>query len=215
MGSNVNTLSVYEDLSSNWIDNDQDGITDEADEHAYIFGVGGSETKVGIGTSNPEAKLQVGSSVNALIVYDDLSTDGIDNDQDGITDESDEHAYLFGVGGSETNIGIGTSNPEAKLQVGSNVTTLNVFENLSFDGIDNDQDGITDEADEGNYKLGVGTVGNVGIGTATPGELLDVAGAMHLKPGSAPSTPDEGDIYMDSTTHKLRCYDGTTWHDLW
>ena len=57
--------------------------------------------------------------------------------------------------------------------------------------------------------------GNVGIGTTTPGEKLDVNGAMHLTPGSTPTNPDEGDIYMDSTSHKLRVYDGTLWHDLW
>ena len=57
--------------------------------------------------------------------------------------------------------------------------------------------------------------GNVGIGTNTPGEKLDVNGVMHLTPGNAPANADEGDIYMDANTHKLRVYDGTTWHDLW
>ncbi|RUA32002.1 MAG: hypothetical protein DSY76_00915 [Bacteroidetes bacterium] len=57
--------------------------------------------------------------------------------------------------------------------------------------------------------------GRVGIGTYNPTQLLDVQGAMHLKPGSAPSSPTEGDIYMDATSHKLRCYDGSTWKDLW
>jgi len=57
--------------------------------------------------------------------------------------------------------------------------------------------------------------GNVGIDTTSPGEKLDINGAMHLTPGSTPTTADEGDIYMDSTTHKLRVYDGTLWHDLW
>ena len=38
---------------------------------------------------------------------------------------------------------------------------------------------------------------------------------IHLTPGSAPGSPTEGDIYMDSTTHKLRCYDGTAWQNCW
>jgi roadblock/LC7 domain-containing protein len=38
---------------------------------------------------------------------------------------------------------------------------------------------------------------------------------LRLKPSAEPASPEEGDIYMDSTTHKLRAYDGSTWHDLW
>ncbi len=57
--------------------------------------------------------------------------------------------------------------------------------------------------------------GNIGIGTNNPGEKLDINGAMHLTPGDAPANTDEGDIYMDANTHKLRVYDGTIWHDLW
>jgi len=37
---------------------------------------------------------------------------------------------------------------------------------------------------------------------------------MSFKPVSTSASPAEGDVYMDSTTHKLRCYDGTSWHDL-
>ncbi len=57
--------------------------------------------------------------------------------------------------------------------------------------------------------------GNVGIGTNSPVRKLDINGVMHLTPTSEPSNPQEGDIYMDSSTHRLRVYDGTTWHDLW
>ncbi len=57
--------------------------------------------------------------------------------------------------------------------------------------------------------------GNVGIGTNTPSQKLDINGVMHLEPTSEPANPTEGDIYMDSTSHKLRVYDGTAWHDLW
>jgi len=31
---------------------------------------------------------------------------------------------------------------------------------------------------------------------------------------SAPTTPQKGCVYFDSTLNKLRCYDGTTWNDL-
>jgi hypothetical protein len=39
---------------------------------------------------------------------------------------------------------------------------------------------------------------------------------MRLEPrGTAPGTPAEGDIYYDSTLHKLRVYDGTAWQNCW
>lgn len=47
--------------------------------------------------------------------------------------------------------------------------------------------------------------------TATAG----LPSVLKLSPlASAPSSPAEGWVYADSTTHKLRFYDGTTWIDL-
>jgi hypothetical protein len=57
--------------------------------------------------------------------------------------------------------------------------------------------------------------GNVGIGTTSPARKLHVSDAMRLEPGSAPSSPSEGDMYMDGTTHTLMVYDGTTWQACW
>jgi hypothetical protein len=50
--------------------------------------------------------------------------------------------------------------------------------------------------------------------------LLDSDGStninyfMNIKPGSAPISPKEGAVYFDITTKKLRCWNGTTWNDL-
>lgn len=40
-------------------------------------------------------------------------------------------------------------------------------------------------------------------------------GAINYVPIAEPSSPSEGDTYMDSTSHKLRTYDGTAWQDHW
>ena len=40
-------------------------------------------------------------------------------------------------------------------------------------------------------------------------------GALMLEPSSAPDNPQEGMIYYDAASHMLKCYDGTSWQDLW
>jgi hypothetical protein len=58
--------------------------------------------------------------------------------------------------------------------------------------------------------------GRVGIGTTAPARNLHINDVMRLQPrASAPSSPAEGDIYMNSTTHKLMVYDGTAWRACW
>lgn len=56
----------------------------------------------------------------------------------------------------------------------------------------------------------------IGIGTNEPARTAHINGVMRLEPqSSAPSSPSAGDIYFDSNDNKLKCYDGTTWQDLW
>lgn len=35
------------------------------------------------------------------------------------------------------------------------------------------------------------------------------------KASSAPSSPIEGEVYFDTTLHKARCWDGTSWQNMW
>ncbi len=58
--------------------------------------------------------------------------------------------------------------------------------------------------------------GSLGAGTMSPQRSLHVNDVMRLEPrASAPSSPSEGDMYMDSTTHKLMVYDGSNWQGCW
>jgi|GEM_PF-5276247 len=58
--------------------------------------------------------------------------------------------------------------------------------------------------------------GNVGVKEANPERPLHVKDVMRLEPRSgAPSSPKEGDIYMDRNDHKLKVYDGTQWQACW
>ncbi len=47
------------------------------------------------------------------------------------------------------------------------------------------------------------------------GGTVQFGDVILLPPSSTPSNPRKGMIYFDSSTSKLRCYDGSTWQDLW
>jgi hypothetical protein len=55
---------------------------------------------------------------------------------------------------------------------------------------------------------------SLGIGTSSPARTLHVNNVIRLEPrAAAPSSPSAGDIFFNSTTSKLQCYDGTAWQD--
>lgn len=70
--------------------------------------------------------------------------------------------------------------------------------------------GISQEwSDATNYFAG-----NLGVGTTSPARTLHVNDVMRLEPrATAPSSPSAGDIFFNSSTNKLQCYDGTAWQD--
>jgi len=75
----------------------------------------------------------------------------------------------------------------------------------------------------GDYQLNIGNTiygvldsGFVGIGVTVPERKLHISDVMRLEPrDTAPSDASEGDIYMDSTTHKLKVFDGVAWQACW
>ena len=56
--------------------------------------------------------------------------------------------------------------------------------------------------------------GNVGIGTASPSQKLEVNGAVRLAPSGAPSSPAAGTVYFDTTAKHFFGFDGTSWKQL-
>ena len=54
--------------------------------------------------------------------------------------------------------------------------------------------------------------GNVGIGSTSPGRLLDVNGPMRIEPAALPGTPAAGDLAIDSgSSNTLKYYNGSAW----
>ena len=43
---------------------------------------------------------------------------------------------------------------------------------------------------------------------------VTIESLLTLKPRSTPSSPSEGDIYYDSTSKRVRVYNGTSWRDM-
>jgi hypothetical protein len=56
--------------------------------------------------------------------------------------------------------------------------------------------------------------GTVTVGVSAAKVALHIKDVLRLEPSAGPTVPVQGDIYFDSTTAKLRCYDGTIWQDL-
>jgi len=56
---------------------------------------------------------------------------------------------------------------------------------------------------------------NVGIGVTAPERTLHIKDVLRINPSDEPSNPADGDIYLDNTSKKLRCYVDGAWHDLW
>jgi hypothetical protein len=51
-------------------------------------------------------------------------------------------------------------------------------------------------------------------GSSTVHMTIKANGSVRYQPMATPGTAEAGDVYYDSTTNKLRCYNGTSWNDL-
>lgn len=58
--------------------------------------------------------------------------------------------------------------------------------------------------------------GNTGINISDPQRNLHIKDVLRLEPrGFSPPNPSKGDMYFDSTSNKLRVFDGSSWKDCW
>jgi len=128
-------------------------------------------------------------------------------------------------------LGIGTPNP---------LYNLHIFNtNSSYIGIESDDntglifktnrsgaDSYLMGIDAGNNKFRIANTTtngypfvihgeNIGINTLNPTAPLHIKDFMKLEPrNTAPSNPEEGMVYYDSTDHKLKVYTGSGWENL-
>lgn len=141
--------------------------------------------------------------------------------------------WLSGDGGNEGlfvqsdgDVGIGINSPNEVLEIGG---AGHVF---IGDGGGANRSGLLIDANEtGDYiRLQAHNYGtppslmdinlnpgneNVGIGTYSPARKLHIDDVMRLEPrSSAPSSPGEGDLYVNSTNHHIYCYLNGAWKQL-
>ena len=120
------------------------------------------------------------------------------------------------------NVGIGVTSPATKLDVAGNARVqLAFFTGGAIPGLTNDNP-FAYRFPGGGLGLGAATE----TGTASPiifytGEggvervRVKGFGQVRFFPLAAdPSGAEAGDVYYNSTSNKLKCYNGTTWNDL-
>ena len=189
---------------------------------------------IGIGTGNPQEKLHL---YDQAVIPDIRLERGMAGETWDIGGGAG--LYLNFVYNNVTmltcstdgKVGIGETNPAQKLHVAGNNPRILIEDNASSNPEINFRTAaalfdwaIYMDAATSDLRLYEGgdvvtiqsTTGNFGIGTQTPARKLHVNNVMRLEPrSSAPSPASAGDLYFDSSTNKLRCYDGTQWQNCW
>ena len=177
----------------------------------FLVTTGGN---VGIGVTGPTAKLHIGvSSANDdtfHIFNGSVRTHLLGSESSNgviyLRSSANSNKVRINTSGDSYfnggNVGIGTTSPTAKLQVsGKSFFTNDIFtlqnKGVFFNGLDDFSSGIAgiDSGTSvrifagGSEKVRVKSTGNVGIGTTSPNEKLQVAGNIHAY---APSGIDAG-----------------------
>ena len=208
--------------------------------------VDATNNRVGVGTDSPAYNLEVAGSFPSISILDTDTTNdrfrilhngGSSQIQVDPNNVSASSSLLFSIDGSEAmridssgNVGIGATNPDTALHVGSGHITVNgtlaggaTFQTASGSGISTIS---SNDASNDNFRILQGTnnsgvitfttrtgstnvermridnSGNVGIGTTDPAVKLDVNGSAYVRAGSILG------LYNTDNTNQYQIYNG-------
>ncbi len=168
-----------------------------------------ANNRLGLGTTTPTHKFQVVGQVRATSMANANGTAGspayrFNEDANTGIFRAAADQLGFTTGGNEVfridasqNMGIGTTTPDYKLQVNGTIAPETTDQDLGTSTLKWDAHLNDVEAEK------------VTTNEMTVSDLL-----VAPKLASAPASPTAGQIYYDTATNKLRCYDGTNWNDL-
>lgn len=162
--------------------------------------------RVGVGTTNPTARLDIGSTSNGHMqighnsngVFMEQIGNGVGNDairiQSSKSGDTSNYAQLIvdpidgfafmPIGTGNNNVGIGTDTPDHPLHIVDSASTILNLENTGVNGREWELQSTTAgefeivDRDAPAARMVIDTSGNIGIGTGSPQNSLDVSGSQ-------------------------------------
>jgi len=162
-----------------------------------------------IGQKVNNVKVNFSNDGEIYVIGDDLYIENVTQDKDIIfkTNDGGTATEVMRIDGSTSNIGIGTSSPNRLLTLTNSTGggAYQAFNSTSNNNTTIGSDGtgafVVYDDTAGSYRMVVkASTGNVGIGTSSPSEKLEVSGkAIIRKSGSATAHGDTDLLVTDAT----------------